>query len=301
MCGIVCALDLKRDVQEMRAKVVERGRMLRHRGPDWSGSFADEHAVMAHERLAIVDTENGAQPLRDPQTGAALAVNGEIYNHLELRRRLSNYPFQTGSDCEPILYLYRERGVELLHDLDGSFAFVLYDPQRRDYLIARDHIGIVPLFWGKDADGQRWVASELKALVGVCEDIEEFPPGSYFLGSEGKVRRYYEPEWRDDSFDAFLPFDAERPAPRAGARGHAPNDVRRTLRSFDFRGDRFFDRFVNRDETRGSASGDRRTVTRVVAASALVLHRSGWGSGPREGQTRGRCNRGGTSPGALHP
>ncbi len=211
MCGIVCALELVRDPQEMRARAVELGKRVRHRGPDWSGVFADDHAVLAHERLSIVDVTHGAQPLRDVQTGAALAVNGEIYNHRELRAGLKgDYPFQTESDCEPLLYLYRERGPALLQDLDGSFAFVLYDPSKRDYLIARDHIGIVPLYWGQDADGQRWVSSELKAIVDVCERVEEFPPGSYYLASEGEVRRYYAPEWGEEGFDAFLPFDRER-------------------------------------------------------------------------------------------
>jgi asparagine synthase (glutamine-hydrolysing) len=210
MCGFITILGIEGDPAEARTRAVQLAKGLRHRGPDWSGVYADDHAVLAHERLAIVDVHNGAQPLIDAKRGSVLAVNGEIYNHKELRAGLSEaHPFRTESDCEVLLYLYAERGAEFLDSLDGDFAFVLYDPARRDYLIARDHIGIVPLYWGKDTKGQRYVASEMKTLVGVCTEIEEFPPGHYYLASEGKLRRYYDPEWRDPAFDAFVPYDPE--------------------------------------------------------------------------------------------
>jgi asparagine synthase (glutamine-hydrolysing) len=213
MCGIVCILDLDAasDARAMRTRAVELGKRLRHRGPDWSGAFADDRAAIAHERLAIVGVQQGAQPLFDRKTGAVLAVNGEIYNHRELRAALRDeHAFETESDCEVLLYLYAERGPAFLDELDGDFAFVLYDPAARDYLIARDHAGIVPLYWGKDDRGRRYVASELKALTGTCITIEEFPPGHYYRASEGALRRYYDPPWRDPAFDAFERYDAEK-------------------------------------------------------------------------------------------
>jgi asparagine synthase (glutamine-hydrolysing) len=211
MCGIVCILDLRTDPRAARTRAVELAKRLRHRGPDWSGAFSDAHAAIAHERLAIVGVQQGAQPLFDRRTGRVLAVNGEIYNHRELRASLKGaHDFQTESDCEVLLYLYDERGPAFLDELDGDFAFVLYDPKTRDYLIARDHVGIVPLYWGKDDKGQRYVSSELKALAGACTEIEEFPPGHYYRASEGALRRWYDPPWRDPAFDAFETYDAEK-------------------------------------------------------------------------------------------
>ncbi len=211
MCGIVCVFDPNGNARPLRQHCLELGRRLRHRGPDWSGIYIDDHAVLVHERLSIVDVLHGAQPLRSKETGITLAVNGEIYNHRELRERLrSRHEFQTDSDCEVILYLYEEMGPDFVDLLDGIFAFCLYDPRNGDYLIARDHIGIVPLYWGKDKDGRQFVASELKALVEDCVDLDVFPPGHLYQGNKGRLRRYYNPQWRDPAFDEFVAWDADR-------------------------------------------------------------------------------------------
>ena len=170
---------------------------MRHRGPDWSGIYAGEKAILAHERLAIVDIENGAQPLFSSDRKKVLAVNGEIYNHQQLERDLKEpYAMATRSDCEVILALYEQRGTSFLNDLNGIFAFILYDEARGRYLIARDPMGVMPLYTGRDEHGNFFVASELKALVQICKTIEDFPPG-HFLDSEvGHVVRYYDPAWR---------------------------------------------------------------------------------------------------------
>jgi asparagine synthase (glutamine-hydrolysing) len=204
MCGFVAILDPgpRGSTEGLRALALERARLLRHRGPDWSGVYADPHAILAHERLSIVDVMHGAQPLLSADNTCALAVNGEIYNHRKLRAQLPDYAFRTGSDCEPILPLYTS-GMppgELCNTLEGMFAFVLWDQGRDDFLVARDPIGIIPLYWGKDAQGRRWFASELKALHGVCTGIEVFPPGSFLTGSMSAPQRYYAPRWR--SFEA---------------------------------------------------------------------------------------------------
>ncbi|HCW48427.1 MAG TPA: asparagine synthase B, partial [Erwiniaceae bacterium] len=179
MCSIFGVLDLKSDPSELRKKALELSRLMRHRGPDWSGVYADDHAILAHERLSIVDVNNGAQPLYNAAHTHVLAVNGEIYNHQALRAELSDrYEFQTGSDCEVILALYQEKGVDFLDDLQGMFAFILYDSEKKSWLIGRDHIGIIPLYMGFDEHGNQFVASEMKALVPVCRTIKEFPPGS---------------------------------------------------------------------------------------------------------------------------
>ncbi|MCE1200277.1 MAG: asparagine synthetase B, partial [Marinilabiliales bacterium] len=158
---------------------------IRHRGPDWSGIYVGEKAIIAHERLAIVDPTSGKQPLYSKDGKLVLGVNGEIYNHRELRKPLEDrYEFLTQSDCEVILALYREKGVDFLEDLNGIFAFVLYDSEKDCYLIARDHIGIIPLYMGWDTDGQLYVASELKALEGTCKIIEEFLPGHYLFSKD---------------------------------------------------------------------------------------------------------------------
>jgi asparagine synthase (glutamine-hydrolysing) len=167
--------------------------------------------VLAHERLAIVDVLSGSQPLRSAATGVTLAVNGEIYNHRELRASLRDeHEFQTDSDCEVILYLYEELGPACVELLDGIFAFVLWDPRAERLLVARDHIGIVPLYWGRDEHGVRYVASEMKAIADVCSDLEVFPPGHFYSSGGDRLHRYYDPEWRDPGFDAFEPFDRER-------------------------------------------------------------------------------------------
>lgn len=198
MCSIFAVLDIKTDAVTLRKKALEMSRLMRHRGPDWSGVFACSRAILAHERLSIVDVNAGAQPLYDENHQHVLAVNGEIYNHQQLRARYTDrYTFQTGSDCEVILALYQEKGAEFLDDLRGMFAFVLYDNERDAYLIARDHLGIIPLYMGHDESGNFYVASEMKALAGVCRTIKEFPPGSYLWSNDGEIRRYYQRDWFD--------------------------------------------------------------------------------------------------------
>ena len=198
MCSIFGVLDLKTDPVELRKKALECSRLMRHRGPDWSGVFADDHAILAHERLSIVDVNNGAQPLYNADHTHVLAVNGEIYNHQALRAELSDrYEFQTGSDCEVILALYQEKGVDFLDELEGMFAFILYDTVKKTWLIGRDHIGIIPLYMGNDEHGNLFVASEMKALVPACRSIKEFPPGSYLSSTDGEIRRYWQRDWME--------------------------------------------------------------------------------------------------------
>jgi asparagine synthase (glutamine-hydrolysing) len=198
MCSILAVLEIKSDPAVLRARALRLSRLQRHRGPDWSGIWATDDAVLAHERLAIVDVLHGAQPLLDEAGAVALAVNGEIYNHRELRASLREpYPFRTESDCEVILALYREHGADFLDRLNGIFAFVLYDAERRRYLVARDHLGIVPLYTGRDEEGNLYVASEMKALVPVCRTVEEFPAGHVLDSETGEPRRWYRRAWRE--------------------------------------------------------------------------------------------------------
>jgi asparagine synthase (glutamine-hydrolysing) len=198
MCSILAILDLKSDPAPLRARALRLSKLQRHRGPDWSGVHATDRAVLAHERLAIVDVLHGAQPLLNEAGTHALAVNGEIYNHRELRAGLREpYPFRTDSDCEVILALYRERGTAFLEELNGIFAFVLHDAERDRYVIARDPLGVVPLYTGYDAEGNLHVASEMKALVPVCRTVAEFPPGHVLDSEVGEPRRYYARPWRD--------------------------------------------------------------------------------------------------------
>jgi asparagine synthase (glutamine-hydrolysing) len=210
MCGIVGIFETREDPRELRQLAIRLARRLRHRGPDWSGVWAGDGAVLAHERLSIVDVEHGAQPLVSPDGDLVLAVNGEIYNHAALRAALREpYAFRTASDCEVILALWRERGPALLDLLDGIFAFALWDRRERRYFVARDPIGVVPLYTGRDERGQLFVASELKALEGTCRTIEDFPPGCYLdsataspgssstPGASANLRRYYTPSWRE--------------------------------------------------------------------------------------------------------
>jgi len=198
MCSVLGILELKSDPAALRETALALSKRQRHRGPDWSGIFSSDRAILAHERLAIVDIEHGAQPLYGPDRQTVLAVNGEIYNHQQLERTLCRpYPFQTRSDCEVILALYAEKDTAFLNDLSGIFAFVLYDSARDRYLIARDPIGVMPLYTGRDEHGNFYVASEMKALAGVCRTVEDFPPGHYLDSDVGEIRRYYEPAWRD--------------------------------------------------------------------------------------------------------
>lgn len=201
MCSIFGVFDIKTDAVELRKKALELSRLMRHRGPDWSGIYASDNAILAHERLSIVDVNAGAQPLYNQQKTHVLAVNGEIYNHQALRAEYGDrYQFQTGSDCEVILALYQEKGPEFLDDLQGMFAFALYDSEKDAYLIGRDHLGIIPLYMGYDEHGQLYVASEMKSLVPVCRTIKEFPAGSYLWSQDGEIRSYYHRDWFD--FDA---------------------------------------------------------------------------------------------------
>jgi asparagine synthase (glutamine-hydrolysing) len=198
MCSIFCILDIKTDASQLRSTAIECSRLLRHRGPDWSGVFANDNAILVHERLAIVDTENGAQPLYNQNRNHVLAVNGEIYNHKELEANLTvDYPFQTKSDCEVILPLYEQHGTEFVDQLRGMFAFVIYNAEDNSYLVARDHIGIIPLYQGFDEHGNYYVASEMKALMPVCKTVSEFPPGHILDSKVGKVQRYYQRDWRE--------------------------------------------------------------------------------------------------------
>jgi asparagine synthase (glutamine-hydrolysing) len=198
MCGIIGVFDLKQKAEDLRPSVLAMSKKVRHRGPDWSGIYCCEKAILAHERLAIVDPVSGAQPLHSDDGNLILTVNGEIYNHLELRKNLkTEYKFLTNSDCEIILALYREKGTGFLNDLNGIFAFALYDKTNDSYLIARDHMGIVPLYKGWDKNGNFYVASELKALEGTCRLIEPFTPGTYLSSKDGTEKKWYDPGWKD--------------------------------------------------------------------------------------------------------
>lgn len=198
MCSIFGILDITTDAAELRPKALELSGLLRHRGPDWSGIWSNDNAILAHERLAIVDLENGAQPLLNNNRNHILAVNGEIYNHKELQADLTvDYQFQTQSDCEVILALYEQEGLGFIDKLKGMFAFILVDETDNSYLIARDHMGIIPLYYGYDMHGQLYVASEMKALVPVCRTVTEFPPGHYWSSRDGKITPYYSRDWRE--------------------------------------------------------------------------------------------------------
>ena len=230
MCGIVAILNVKEQTHELREKALRMSQKIRHRGPDWSGIYCGGSAILAHERLSIVDPESGGQPLYSPDRKQVLAVNGEIYNHQEIRRRYAGqYEFQTGSDCEVILALYRsltsssssngegfthEQICHMLEQLSGIFAFTLYDEERNEYLIARDPIGVIPLYIGYDSDGTVYVASELKALEGQCERYEPFLPGHYVTSKDNTVHRYYKRDWFD--YDAVKDNPASVEAIRDG-------------------------------------------------------------------------------------
>jgi asparagine synthase (glutamine-hydrolysing) len=212
MCGIVGIFGIKEDADKMRSQALSMSKKIRHRGPDWSGIYCGEKAILAHERLAIVDPQSGRQPLYSPDGKVVLAVNGEIYNHQDIRDRQAGlYEFKTKSDCEVILSLYIEKGVNFLEDLNGIFAFALYDEKDDSYLIARDHIGIIPLYIGRDEAGKFYVASELKALEGYCSEIEAFPPGHYLHSKDGKLVRWYKRDWMDYENVKDNPSEATHP------------------------------------------------------------------------------------------
>lgn len=245
MCGIVAILNVKQQTQDLRQKALKMSQKIRHRGPDWSGIYCGSSAILAHERLSIVDPESGGQPLFSPDKQQVLAVNGEIYNHQEIRRRFAGqYDFQTRSDCEVILSLYREWRRKLptteqvlsisslLEQLSGIFAFVLYDEQNNEFLIARDPIGVIPLYIGYDEDGTVYVASELKALEGQCERYEPFLPGHYLYSREGiSMQRYYRRDWfeynavKDNSASVDAIHDALQDAVRRQLMSDVPYGV----------------------------------------------------------------------------
>lgn len=228
MCGIVAIFNVKEQTPELRTKALGMSKKIRHRGPDWSGIHCSGSAILAHERLSIVDPESGGQPLFSPDGKQVLAVNGEIYNHKKIRERYKGrYDFQTGSDCEVILALYRDKGVNFLEDLNGIFAFALYDEEQDAFLIARDHIGVIPLYIGYNADGKVFVASELKALEGECERYEPFLPGHYYWSKAPGMKRWYKRDWMeyDNVKDNTASSDAIRKSLCAAVKRQMMSDV----------------------------------------------------------------------------
>ena len=228
MCGIVAIFNIKEQTPELRAKALSMSKKIRHRGPDWSGIYCGGSAILAHERLSIVDPQSGGQPLYSPDKQQVLAINGEIYNHRDIRRRYEQtYAFQTGSDCEVILALYREKGIDFLEELSGIFAFALYDEAKDEFLIARDPIGVIPLYIGYDSDGTVYCASELKALEGFCERYEPFLPGHYYSSREGKMVRWYKRDWMtyEGAMSNPVPVSALHDALEAAVRRQLMSDV----------------------------------------------------------------------------
>ncbi|MCP4270785.1 MAG: asparagine synthase B [Gammaproteobacteria bacterium] len=232
MCSILGILDIKTDAQALRKQAIKLSRNQRHRGPDWSGTYTSDNAILVHERLSIVDVDSGAQPLYSPDGKNILAVNGEIYNHKDLEEALKqDFTFQTHSDCEVILALYNERAdeqdVTFLNDIKGMFAFILYDETNDSYLIARDPIGIIPLYTGYDAHGNFYVASEMKALTPVCDSVQTFPPGHYLSSTDGELKQYYKRPWRDYDNVKDAPADPEtiRDSLTASIKRHLMSDV----------------------------------------------------------------------------
>ncbi|MGD9020769.1 MAG: asparagine synthase B, partial [Lysobacterales bacterium] len=228
MCSIFGVLEVRQDLKLVRQMALRQARLLRHRGPDWSGIYTADNAVLAHERLSIVDVNTGAQPLLSQNGKQALAVNGEIYNHQSIRERFAgNYAFRTHSDCEVILPLYLEQGTAFLDQLSGMYAFCLYDEEQDSWMMARDPIGIIPLYYGHDEHGQLYVASEMKALVGVCNQVHEFPPGHYWTSNEAEPVRWYARDWED--FEIVRGNETDRGALREALEdavvGHLMTDV----------------------------------------------------------------------------
>lgn len=208
MCGIIAIFNIKGDVSALRRKALDMSKKIRHRGPDWSGIYCGRSAILCHERLSIVDPQSGRQPLFSPDGKQILAVNGEIYNHRDIRARYAGkYEFQTGSDCEVILALYRDKGVNFIEELSGIFTFALYDEEKDEFLIARDPIGVIPLYIGYDNEGRVYCASELKALEGYCDRYEPFLPGHYYWSREGKMKPWYKRDWTsyDNVKDNYTP------------------------------------------------------------------------------------------------
>ena len=228
MCGIFGILDIKTDVSELRTQALELTKLLRHRGPDWSGIWNNDNTILCHERLAIVDVDTGAQPLISQNGKQVLAVNGEIYNHKQLADDLAEpYPFKTRSDCEVILPLFQQKGVSFVDELEGMFSFVLYDDEQDAYLIARDHMGIIPLYTGYDEHGNFYVASEMKALAPICKTISAFPPGHYLWSKDGQITKYYKRDWMeyDAVKDNTTNLDDLRVAFEKSVKSHMMSDV----------------------------------------------------------------------------
>ncbi len=198
MCGILGILNIKTDINELRKLALTQTKLQRHRGPDWSGIYSSEKIILVHERLSIVDLESGGQPLFNKSKTHVLAVNGEIYNHEDLEKTVTcGYEFQTKSDCEVILALYQEKGINFLDELKGMFAFILYDTEKDQYLIARDHLGIIPLYYGNDEYGNLFVSSELKAIHEKCQSISQFPPGHYLLSGKSEPELFWKRDWME--------------------------------------------------------------------------------------------------------
>ena len=203
MCSIFGIFDIKENSESLRQTALENSRLQLHRGPDWEGIYQGEHAIVVHERLSIVDPQNGAQPLYNENRKHILAVNGEIYNHKQLKTELTvDYKFKTGSDCEVILPLYEEfkrTGKNFVDRLVGDFAFVIYDEEDNTIFAARDHMGINPMYVGTDREGRFYVASEMKALVKVCDSVKEFPPRHYIYtkGGDYEFKQYYFRDWTE--------------------------------------------------------------------------------------------------------
>lgn len=228
MCGIVTVFETRGMTEQLRPEVLKMSKKIRHRGPDWSGIYCGDNAILAHERLSIVDPESGGQPLKTADGKVILAVNGEIYNHRQLRERYAGkYEFLTGSDCEVILALYRDKGPDFLEELNGIFAFALYDEEHDFYMVARDPIGVIPLYMGQDMHGRKYFASELKALEGVCDVIEPFLPGHVYDSRSGEMRRWYKRDWEDYEAvkDNHTSIDELREALEASVRRQLMSDV----------------------------------------------------------------------------
>ncbi|AXT19270.1 asparagine synthase B [Flavobacteriaceae bacterium AU392] len=228
MCGIVCAFDLKQKSDKLRPQILEMSKQIRHRGPDWSGIYSTDKAILAHERLAIVDPTSGKQPLFSEDKKIVLAANGEIYNHRALRKQFEGkYNFKTESDCEVILALYQKKGSAFLDEMNGIFGFAIYDVEKDEYFIARDHMGIIPLYIGWDQHGTFYVASELKALEGVCSKIELFPPGHYMSSKDGEFVRWYQRDWEnfDDVKDNETSIEVLKEALEASVHRQLMSDV----------------------------------------------------------------------------
>jgi asparagine synthase (glutamine-hydrolysing) len=251
MCGIAAIFNIMQQTPELRQKALRMSQKIRHRGPDWSGIYCGGSAILAHERLSIVDPESGGQPLYSPDMKVVLAVNGEIYNHQDIRRNFAGkYAFQTGSDCEVILALYQEMREssafrsalarkdevavsgavrKMLEKLSGIFAFALYDIEHDEFLIARDPIGVIPLYIGRDDDGKIYVASELKALEGQCDAYEPFLPGHFYYSEFPGLKRWYTRPWMDYEAVRDAPVDYE--ASREAVRSALEDAVKRQLMS----------------------------------------------------------------------